>query len=498
MDQREIDSFYKSLSADDQEVNDALAFVEELRRQEDVQAPPADDTSLTVEEDNVQNGQISLSAIAKHRTPTPHKRHRRPLEALIPYHGDPIMEIARKLLLVISLLVFVGALSVLLNEAVIIPQQNATLAQELSDIRYGRQDPELTAQAEAWEGYPSGIRDDLKTLYYLNGDIRGWLKYSACGIDREVMYSADNDYYLTHDFYRNPNKNGALFFDANNKLNAAGNTNKSLVIYGHNMASGQMFAKLNNLASSLSTMKNANQIITLDTLFDTRQYKIFAVVLQDSNAKLEHYYSIQATSFTNNDQFTKYVDGLRARSLYDFDVDVKATDELLILYTCTPKSIAQFDDARLAVIARRVRSGEAAKPAANVTTNKDVIMPYRWYTAQKKTPHEYYSGKGTIPPTTTKPGTTTTKPGTSTTKPIASTTAKPSTTVNNSGSGTTTTKPPVTTTTVTTTAATTTTTTTATTTATTTTTMTTTATTTTTTTTTTTATTAVTTATDNS
>ncbi len=371
MNQRENDAFHKSLSANGKNTNDALPFAEDLRRGEEDVVPCEQGTP-----------------------PVPRKR-RRPLEALIPYRDDSIMEIARKLMLLISLLVFIGTLSVLLNETVIIPQQNTALSQELYDIRYGRQDPELTARAEAWDGYPGGIRDDLKTLYYLNNDIRGWLKYSACGIDREVMYSADNDFYLTHDFYRNLNKNGALFFDAKNKLNAAGSANKSLVIYGHNMASGQMFAKLNNLASSLTNMKNANRVITLDTLFDTRQYKIFAVVLQDSNAKPEHYYSIQATSFTNNDQFTKYVDGLRARSLYDFDVDVNATDELLILYTCTPKSIARFNDARVAVIARRVRSGEAATPAANVTINTDVIMPYRWYTAQDKTPHEYYSGKKT-------------------------------------------------------------------------------------------------------
>ncbi len=449
MDEREIDAFYKSLSADDEDVNDALAFVENLRKrdgndlspaEEEADALTADATNDPVEEPHQEplpDGMVSLATIAEHYVPKKKKR-RRPLDALIPYHGDPIMEIARKLLLVVSLLVFVGALSVLLNEAVIIPKQNETLAQELHDIRYGNQDPELTAKAEAWDGYPGGIRDDLKTLYYLNTDIRGWLKYSACGVDREVMYSADNDYYLTHDFYRNPNKNGALFFDSNTKLNSAGSTNKSLVIYGHNMASGQMFASLNNLATNINNMRNANQIITLDTLFDTRQYKIFAVVLQDSNAKVEHYYSIQATSFTNNDQFLKYVDGLRARSLYDFNVDVKASDELLILYTCTPKSIAQFDNARLAVIARRVRSGEEAKPATEVTTNKDVIMPYRWYTAKKLTPHEFYGGKSSGGTSTTKPNTSTTTGGGKTTKPPASTTT---------GGGDKTTKPPASTTT---------------------------------------------------
>ncbi len=394
--------FLNSLpSVADDELDEALAFVENLQKQD----------------------AVSLSTLAEKAPPQKRRRRRRPLAAFIPYHDDPLREIARKLLLLLSLLVFIGTTAVLVNESFIIPQQNTALAEELTNIRYGKQDAELTAEAQQWDGYPAGIQDDLKTLYYLNSDIRGWLKYSACGIDREVMHSNNNDYYLTHDFYKNKNKNGALFFDAKNKLDTPTASSKSLVIYGHNMASGQMFAKLNNLANSVAYMKSANQIITLDTLFYTSQYKIFAVVMQDSKSKVEHYYSIQETSFTNHDQFMKYVNGLRDRSLYDFnDVDVKASDELLILYTCTPKSIAHFDDARLAVVARKVRPGETATVSANVTTNKDVIMPYRWYTAQKKTPHSVY-GEEEETTTTKKGASTTTKKGaTTTTKKGATTT----------------------------------------------------------------------------
>ncbi len=408
MSDREQDFLNDLPSIADKELDDALAFVDSLPKEESV----------------------SLASLAE-QAPAPRRRRRRPLDAVIPYRGDSFGEIARKLLLLISLLVFIGAGSTWLNEALVIPQQNAELAEELTDIRYGKQNAELTAEAEKWEGYPTGIQDDLKTLYYLNSDIRGWLNYSACGIDREVMHSSDNDYYLTHDFYKNKNKNGALFFDTKNKLDSPTAPTKSLVIYGHNMASGQMFARLNDLAKSVTRMKNANQIITLDTLFTTSQYKIFAVVMQDSKSKVEHYYSIQETSFTNNDQFMKYVDGLRARSLYDFnDVDVKASDELLILYTCTPKSIAHFDDARLAVIARKVRKGETAAVSDNITVNKDVIMPYRWYTAQKKTPHSVYGESAAVTATTTtkKGATTTTAKGATTKKGAATTTAKGATT----------------------------------------------------------------------
>ncbi len=417
---REQDFLDNLPTVSDAELDDALAFVENIRQQEE---------------------RVSLQTIAKNASV---RRRRRPLAAFVLYRDDPLREVARKLLLLLSLLVFVGTTSVLINESVIIPQQNTELAEKLTDIRYGKQDAELTDEAEKWNGYPAGIQDDLKTLYYLNSDIRGWLKYAACGVDREVMHSDDNEFYLTHDFYKNKNKNGTLFFDSKNKLDSAGADTKSLVIYGHNMASGQMFAKLNDLAKSVTRMQNANQIITLDTLFETLQYKIFAVVLQDSKPKVQHYYSIQETSFTNSDQFMKYVQGLRDRSLYDFnDVQVIPSDELLILYTCTPKSIAHFDEARLAVVARKVRPGETASVSGNkVTVNKDVIMPYRWYTAQKKTPHKAYGEQSAAATTTKKGATTTTVKGVTTTtkKGATTTTVKGVTTTTKKGAATTTVK----------------------------------------------------------
>ena len=88
MDEREIDAFYKSLSADDEEVNDALAFVEHLRKQEERNRSPAEgavtaDAANEPGEEPLPDGTVSLAAIAEHYVPKKKKR-RRPLEALIP------------------------------------------------------------------------------------------------------------------------------------------------------------------------------------------------------------------------------------------------------------------------------------------------------------------------------------------------------------------------------------------------------------------------------
>ncbi len=427
MDERELERLFPK--KEDPELEDALKFVEELRSGNADEEAPITFRTVTSDEENLSDVQAAEdaaevpAAVPRTEEETAGKADKktdgepkppfikRVFRALFPIAGDPWWEVGRKLLFLVGLVVLVGALAMLLNESVIIPQQNAELTEEIQRLLVESRNGELTDEEAAYDGYPEGIVTDFKKLYYLNNDVRGWITYPGCNIDQWIMYSRTQDYYLYRDIYKNSNKNGSLFFDVHNDFSGPNVHYKSTVVYGHNMASGQMFARLNELAGSVDTMRRAGSIITLSTLYDTAQYKIFAVVLQDSVAKMEHYYSIQATGFNNNAEFMTYVQGLRDRSLYDFgDVDVNENDELLILYTCAPKSVAKFDDARLGVIARKVRSGESATvKAESITENKDVIMPYAWYAAQKKKVPAIYAG------TTAPTGKTTTASGGSTT-----------------------------------------------------------------------------------
>lgn len=392
---------------DDEELTEALAFAEKLNSPADDEPSPPKAfafRTVTLEDDGLHLTEPETApAPADEPAASANSIGNRLAHAVFPFVGDPPREWVRKLLLLVALVVFVLSGSSLLNESVVIPHQNQQLNQTLQNILVQSKNGELTEEEAAYDGYPEGISTDFKKLYYLNNDVRGWLTYPGCGIDNVVMYSSEPDYYLYRDIYRSSNKNGSLYLDVRNDLYGPQAAYRSTVIYGHNMASGQMFAQLNNLAADISNMKGAGSVIRFDTLYASNQYKIFAVVLQDPNAPLEQYYSIQDVDFVSDESFLGYVDGLRARSLYNFeDVDVGVDDELLILYTCAPKSLAKFDDARLAVIARKVRTGESASTGPNaITVNEDVIMPYAWYTAQKETPHAVYTGSGSDEPTTT-------------------------------------------------------------------------------------------------
>ena len=85
------------------------------------------------------------------------------------------------------------------------------------------------------------ILDEYKNLYNKNKSLIGWLKIDDTIIDYPVMQSPDSEYYLTHNFNQEQDKNGSIFMDpACDVLKPSTN----LILYGHHMKSGKMFGDL--------------------------------------------------------------------------------------------------------------------------------------------------------------------------------------------------------------------------------------------------------------
>lgn len=83
----------------------------------------------------------------------------------------------------------------------------------------------------------SGITDLIKR----NSDCIGWLRISGTKIDYPVMQTKDNpQYYLRRDFYKQYSYLGTPFMDSRCDINYDNN----LIVYGHNMKDGKMFADL--------------------------------------------------------------------------------------------------------------------------------------------------------------------------------------------------------------------------------------------------------------
>ena len=59
------------------------------------------------------------------------------------------------------------------------------------------------------------ILDDYAGLYNLNKSIVGWIKIDGTQVDYPVMQTVDNDYYLTHNYNQDYDKNGSIFMEYN-------------------------------------------------------------------------------------------------------------------------------------------------------------------------------------------------------------------------------------------------------------------------------------------
>lgn len=382
----------------------------------------------------------------------------------LPRKEDTTGTKVRKGAFLFSLLVMLVAIIYLVVDLLIIPAKNQKLKEELIALYHPEKSQVTVTKEEAEKNnYPARMLASFADLYDRNDEVRGWISYHATGnkdfldIEYPIVYSGDNTKYLKKDFDGNKNRNGTLFFDENNKVDSYKDQNRSLIVYGHNMASGQMFAGINKLYGSLSNAR-ASATLTMSTLFREDAYKVFAVILTDeSDKKQGRYFNTRRTSFADEEDFLDYVSEMKARSMFTYPVDVQENDQLLVLSTCTGKSSAHVKDGRLVVVARRVRDGEDPKVnTAQIVKNKEVIMPYYWYINQKKTPHEYYIhdlmdtnptpnlGSGTynpvvlpsVPTSSTVSGTTTsgTATGTSSTDATGGTSADGSSTTQATGS----------------------------------------------------------------
>jgi len=105
-------------------------------------------------------------------------------------------------------------------------------------------DPQValpTPDEDAYEGADEDTGIDWEALRALNPDIVGWITAPATTIDYPIVQGRDNNWYLHHTFRGERNPAGAIFVDY---LNAPDFSDGHMLVYGHNMQRGNMFAPL--------------------------------------------------------------------------------------------------------------------------------------------------------------------------------------------------------------------------------------------------------------
>lgn len=306
---------------------------------------------------------------------------------LFPWKGDKTSEVIRKICFLTAACVLVTALSLMAKDALQRAKTNKSDDDRASAFHSAPEDsevvlpepvssaPESSAPSEPVGfgpiTYPQrSVQSRFEPLLEQNPETIGWLTIQGTNesyrwIDYVVMQTSDNDKYLNTDFDGNAVKSGALFADYRGKITPTSEP-ANIVIYGHNMKSGEYFGRLpyyfnwgfsNSDYSNISFYKN-HPTVEFSTLYKTSTYKVFAAMMLNTEEDAgDVFYYHNKQNFRSEEDFNKYVAEILDRStFYNPDVNVQYGDQLLTLSTC------MFGygktELRFVLLARETRPGE--------------------------------------------------------------------------------------------------------------------------------------------
>lgn len=166
---------------------------------------------------------------------------------------------------------------------------------------------------------------NFNTLKKQNEDTVAWIKVNNTNVKYPVVKAKDNSFYLTHSFDKSNNSAGWIFADYKNKFD---DTDKNIVIYGHNRRDGSMFSSLKNALNPNWYNNDLNRNILLYTENEEYNYEIFSIYKIES----EDYYI--KTEFNDENDFEDFINTVTKRSVQDFGVNVSKDDSILTLSTC--------------------------------------------------------------------------------------------------------------------------------------------------------------------
>lgn len=171
--------------------------------------------------------------------------------------------------------------------------------------------------------------EELKSI---NHDYKFWITLEETAIDYPVVQGEDNDFYLSNDFYKENSISGTIFLDYKNNFE-----DKNLILYGHNMRDGSMFAAINKFKEKEFFDSEKIKIVTEN---EERIYEVFSVFVEDAN-------NINLQSkFNSEEDYIRYINELKKKSYYKKDIDSDFSN-IITLYTCS----YEFENARTIVCA---------------------------------------------------------------------------------------------------------------------------------------------------
>lgn len=186
---------------------------------------------------------------------------------------------------------------------------------------------------------------NLQELYEKNNDLVGWIKINGTNINYPVMQN--RDYYLHRNFDKEYSSYGVPFVASNCNMN----TSDNLIIYGHHIKNGKMFAQL-ELYKNYSFYKENKNIVfyTLEngqTIENNYEIVFIFKTIAYSEQSFKYY---NYTNFYNENDFNYFMEQCKKLQLYDTRTELNYGDKTITLSTCEYSQ----KNGRMVVVAKKI------------------------------------------------------------------------------------------------------------------------------------------------
>lgn len=317
-------------------------------------------------------------------------------EAFIPQKGDSSAEIINKVIVMLSVVVFIVCLAFLGNDfyekyeakknhnnlKVIYKQAQQVTGIPTLPPESGQTLPPVSPEAGETpvqtERAPLVELPAAVELLAINRDTVGYVSIPGC-VDEPVVKGSDNKYYLEHNFYNAKRQCGTCFADYRNTVGGYDRSD-NVILYAHNQKDGTMFGNLDYYHWDPAYWLK-NPFIYFNSNYSEDTYVIFSSFI--INTKPEHDNGKPLFDYQNyidfNDTYPydKFIDEVTKRSMIITGVECNEKDEYLTLSTCS----YDWDEARHIIVARKLREGETADSldTTNFRKNPNPKWPAVYY-----------------------------------------------------------------------------------------------------------------------
>lgn len=167
------------------------------------------------------------------------------------------------------------------------------------------------------------IEVDFEALQELNPEVIGWLYCADTRIDFPVCRADDNKYYISHNYARKNSSYGAIFADC---LNQADWSDSNIILYGHHLTDGSMFATLDKwLKQPFFDEHPVMWILTPEQDYKVELFSAYYISAYD-----EAYTIFQGPS----PEFNEYLQYVKGNSMVGADVFLDGEAKYVMLSTC--------------------------------------------------------------------------------------------------------------------------------------------------------------------